>query len=181
LNAGRNPADTTLSAGGPHTSILINSDVKVTMTTVTQAPGQTPTQTAAQTAAQTAVSTPNHAVTWFEIPVVSMDRAMAFYQAMSGLALKREPFGAPGDELAVFPHALVGGVGGALMLRAGAKPSGDGTLVYLKAPALAAWLARAGASGGQVVMPAFALPDGMGTIAKVQDTEGNVVGLHSEA
>ena len=125
-------------------------------------------------------TTPNHAVTWFEIPVASMDRAMAFYQTMSGVSLKRVPFGAPGDELAVFPHDTVGGVGGALLSRPGALPHSSGTLVYLRTTAIEDWLDRAVTAGGRVVMPIFALPPGMGRIAKIEDTEGNWVGLHTE-
>jgi hypothetical protein len=42
-----------------------------------------------------------HAINWFEIPVANLDCAMMFYEAMTGSKLKREAFGAPGEEMAI--------------------------------------------------------------------------------
>jgi uncharacterized protein len=123
-----------------------------------------------------------HAIDWFEIPVLDMNRAMKFYQTMSGNKLRREPFGAPGEELAVFEGSGEGCVQGALLLRKGAQPGTAGTLVYLNAaPSIDAWLGRVAAAGGSIPLPKMALPDGMGFIAHIMDTEGNRVGLHTEA
>jgi uncharacterized protein len=123
-----------------------------------------------------------HAIDWFEIPVTNMTRAIGFYETMSGKKLRREPFGAPGEELAVFDADNELSVKGALLLRPSVKPSADGTLVYLNAaPSIDAWLERVQASGGSIPLPKMALPDGMGFIAHIMDTEGNRVGLHTEA
>ena len=122
-----------------------------------------------------------HAINWFEIPVTNMNRAIAFYEAMSGRSLRREPFGAPGSEMAIFEMPEASAVMGALMLSPEGQPSTTGTQVYLNAaPSLDAWLGRVVASGGAIVMPKFELPDGNGWIAHIMDTEGNRVGLHTE-
>lgn len=122
-----------------------------------------------------------NAINWFEIPVSNMNRAIAFYEAMSGRSLRREPFGPPGSELAVFTMPEEASVQGALMFSPDGKPSASGTLVYLNAaPSIDAWLGRVVANGGSVAMPKFELPDGNGWIAQIMDTEGNRVGLHVE-
>ncbi len=122
-----------------------------------------------------------HAIDWFEIPVSNMDRAIAFYESMSARSLRREPFGPPGTELAVFEMPQDGGVQGALMASPNSKPSDLGTIIYLNAaPSIDAWLGRVVSSGGSIAMPKFDLPDGNGSIAHIIDTEGNRVGLHVE-
>jgi hypothetical protein len=119
------------------------------------------------------------AINWFEIPVTNMDRAQAFYEALLGQPLRREPMGH--QTLAVLPYAEPG-VGGALI--AGdhiAPPSAHGTLVYLNVnPVLEDALARALAAGGQLVTPRVDLPEGMGSFVHVQDSEGNRIGLHAQ-
>jgi uncharacterized protein len=123
-----------------------------------------------------------HAIDWFEIPVLDMNRAINFYQTMSGTALRREPFGAPGEELAVFEAGGEGSVQGALLLRKGAQPGTTGTIVYLNAaPSIDAWLGRVVPAGGTIPFPKMALTDGNGFIAHIIDSEGNRVGLHTEA
>lgn len=123
-----------------------------------------------------------HAVNWFEIPVVDMDRAVRFYETASGRALRREAFGAPGQELAVFEVGDDQAVHGALLSGAGAQPSAQGAIVYLNAaPSIDAWLDRARRAGGTVVRDKTALPEGMGFFAHVLDPEGNRVGVHALA
>ncbi|MEI9973881.1 MAG: hypothetical protein WDO73_18600 [Ignavibacteriota bacterium] len=52
--------------------------------------------------------------------------------------------------------------------------------MYLNAnPNLDAVLARVETAGGKIVVPRTALPAGMGFWARIQDTEGNLVGLHA--
>ena len=120
-----------------------------------------------------------HAITWFEIPATDLKRAMAFYQTVTGNALRRETFGAQGEEMAVFEVETQTGVSGCLQL---GRPAQDGTLVYLNAaPSLDAWLARVEKAGGKITTPKTALPPGMGFFAHIQDTEGNRVGLHAPA
>jgi hypothetical protein len=154
----RFPADKTLSAGGSDTEGLVTA----TLQELHMA----------------------NALNWFEIPVTDMARAQRFYETLSGAPLRREPFGAPGDEMAVFNADGDGAteLKGALFKAAFMKPSDTGTVVYLNAGAsLDAWLSRVQAAGGSVALPRTELPEGMGCFAHILDTEGNRVGLHALA
>lgn len=123
-----------------------------------------------------------HALNWFEIPVADMDRAARFYESLTGQALRREAFGGPGQELAVFQGEHEDDVRGALFKGPGLQPAAQGTVVYLNAgERLAPWLARVPGLGGEVVLPPVTLPDGMGCFAHIRDSEGNRVGLHALA
>ena len=124
-----------------------------------------------------------NALNWFEIPVADMDRAQAFYEVLLAKPLRREAMGPA--TMAVFPYEQGTGVGGAL-IRGGyaPEPSPQGSLVYLNLVGdtpLAEVIARAEAAGARVVLPRTELPDGIGVIAQLQDSEGNRVGLHAMA
>jgi uncharacterized protein len=121
-----------------------------------------------------------HAVNWFEIPVADLSRAIKFYEAMTGNKLRREAFGAPGEEMAIFEVETQEGVSGCLLSSPDAKPAQNGTTVYLNAePSVDAWLGRVEAAGGKIITPKTALPPGMGFFAHIVDSEGNRVGLHA--
>ncbi|WP_266168642.1 VOC family protein [Dyella subtropica] len=114
---------------------------------------------------------------WFEIPVREMDRAIRFYDAALGTALKQEPFG--GMELAVFPYDGTHHVTGALMKFEHCEPSVHGSTVYLSVADVAETLGRIEAAGGAVIVPRTVLPEGRGVFAQFKDSEGNRVGLWS--
>lgn len=120
----------------------------------------------------------HNAVTWFEIPAADLERAQRFYEATLGVSLTREQIG--DEQLAVFPYERPG-AGGCLQRGPRAvTPSRDGTRVYLDAGAsLDAALERAVTAGGRIATPKVALPPGMGFFAHIEDSEGNVVGLHA--
>ncbi|QGW81763.1 VOC family protein [Variovorax paradoxus] len=121
-----------------------------------------------------------NAISWFEIPVADIDRAQAFYETVLGRTLRRQEFG--GETLAVFPYDNPA-TGGALQAGANASArAGSGIRIYLDCmPSIDAVLSRVEAAGGQIVAPKSALPEGMGFIAHLRDTEGNEVGLHALA
>ena len=115
-------------------------------------------------------------INWYEIPTTDLDRAAQFYEAVLGVKLRRETFF--GTPLAIFERAAGStGVAGALVANPALKPGGGG-VVYLDAHGdLAGALERAPKAGGKVLMPSTSIGP-MGTIALVEDTEGNTVGLH---
>jgi uncharacterized protein len=116
-------------------------------------------------------------VVWFEIPAADMDRACRFYETVLATSLNRGQFGP--ETLAVFPYEKPA-ISGCINQVQGQQPSASGTVVYLNAdPDLDAALARVAPAGGKVVVPKTALPPGMGFYARIQDTEGNLVGLHA--
>ena len=118
-----------------------------------------------------------NAINWFEIFVADLDRASRFYQSALAIELRREDFG--GTPMAIFP-ADREGTGGALVKDGKRQPGGAGALVYLNANGkLDAVLDRVPRAGGAVVLPKTDIGQ-PGFIATVRDSEGNLVGLHSE-
>jgi predicted enzyme related to lactoylglutathione lyase len=120
----------------------------------------------------------SHAVHWFEIFVTDIDRAVRFYEKVLDVELRRE--NEDGRPMAIFASAVKDGVGGALVRQRGREPTEGGVLVYLDADRkLDACLERVASAGGAIVMKKTDIgPPGF--IALIRDTEGNVVGLHSE-
>lgn len=117
-----------------------------------------------------------HAITWFEIPVANLDRAVKFYANVLEIELKAEVF--EKMNMALFPYECPG-VGGALVLDPRRAPSAEGTLVYIDAAGkLDVSIGRVKAAGGEVVLPRTDI-GAPGFIAIMRDTEGNLVGLHA--
>ena len=114
-------------------------------------------------------------INWFEIPVADMDRAVAFYEPVMQVTLRRETMDCA--DLAVFPHQDPA-PGGALAKFDGIAPSPQGAIIYLHTDNLAATLDRIASAGGACVFGPLALPNDIGTIALFTDSEGNRVGLH---
>lgn len=121
-----------------------------------------------------------NAITWFEIPAADLERAQRFYESVLATVLKREQMG--DEQLAVFPHQQLGAGGCLQRASHSVAPSRDGTRVYLDvSPSLDAALEHAVAAGGRIATPTVALPPRMGYFAHIEDSQGNVVGLHALA
>jgi len=119
----------------------------------------------------------SHRFVWVDIPVLDLERSIAFYSAVLGSAVTRE--GGPGFTFGVLDH---GGsdVGGCLVPAGDDNaPSPRGPLVYLNVDGRIADAERAvAAHGGRVVQATHAIgPHGHRAI--VDDSEGNRVALHS--
>lgn len=115
---------------------------------------------------------------WFEIPAHDLDRAVKFYETVLGAQLVREDMGPM--RMAVFPHQKPQPTG-AVVHAEGYRPAGDGTVVYLNLDDIRPALQRVAKAGGEVVLPLTELPGGMGVFAQLRDSEGNRVGLFSQA
>jgi predicted enzyme related to lactoylglutathione lyase len=119
---------------------------------------------------------PTNVAVWFEIPAYDLDRAVAFYEELFAVRLRRETMA--GVELAIFPGGQPG-VSGAVVKGTPYRP-GEGPVIYLDSSGrLDAMLARVPGLGGTVAVPKTALPEGMGAFAHIIDSEGNRVGLHT--
>jgi len=117
---------------------------------------------------------PATAITWFEIPAANLERAQRFYETILELPLSSVVF--EGENIAIFP-AQDAGVKGCLVETA--HPSPHGTLVYLNVDGrIDRALALVVPNGGRVDVPKTELP-GVGWVAKIVDSEGNLVGLHA--
>ena len=121
-------------------------------------------------------------VGWFEIYAGDIDRARSFYQTVLGITL--EDFPTPGDDefkMYAFPGDPESGVGttGALAtMPGGEQPNGNGTVVYFSCEDCAVEESRVEGAGGSIMKPKFSIGP-YGFVSLVNDTEGNVIGLHS--
>ena len=121
-------------------------------------------------------------VGWFEIYVQDMPRAKAFYEAVFQGALEElknpNPEEFPDMEMWAFPMSMEGyGAPGALVQMKGC-PSGGSTLVYFTCEDCSIEAQRAATHGGKVFKEKTSIGE-HGFIAMVEDTEGNMIGLHS--
>lgn len=125
------------------------------------------------------MNTTTNALNWFEIPALDMPRAVAFYERIFEIQLQQMDM--MGMKMAMFPPTGEGGsVGGALVQSNMHVPSKTGTYVYLNAnPNLQDVLSRAESLGSKVVLPKTAIGEDHGFMAFVEDSEGNIIGLHS--
>ncbi|MFH5806532.1 VOC family protein [Alienimonas sp. DA493] len=122
-------------------------------------------------------------VGWFEIYVDDLDRAVAFYEATFGVTLESldaPDTGGPPVTMKTFPMAMeASGAAGALAKMEGVRPGPGGTLIYFSCEDCAIEAARAAEAGGTVQQEKMAIGQ-YGHIALVKDTEGNLIGLHSQ-
>lgn len=118
-------------------------------------------------------------VGWFEIYVQDMDRAKKFYEAVLGVELMMLESPDPEIEMQAFPMNMdAGGASGALTKMEGCPSGGMGTLVYFSCEDCGNEASRVDAAGGNVIKPKMSIGQ-YGFIALVNDTEGNMIGLHS--
>jgi len=124
-------------------------------------------------------------VVWFEIYVQDMARAKAFYEAV--FAVQLEPMQSPQDwpnmEMWSFPSdkeksMTTYGASGMLIKMDGVPSGGGGTLIYFGCEDCAVEAKRAVENGGTMFKEKMSIGE-HGFIAMVQDTEGNMIGLHS--
>jgi len=121
-------------------------------------------------------------VGWFEIYVQDMPRAKAFYEAVFQGALEElknpNPQEFPDMKMWAFPMSMEDyGAPGALVQMKGC-PSGGSTLVYFTCEDCSIEAQRAATHGGKVFKEKTSIGE-HGFIAMVEDTEGNMIGLHS--
>lgn len=116
-------------------------------------------------------------INWFEIPVSNITKASRLYEAMLDTKLALGDFGG-------VPHAVISNkdhscVSGALVEDPKRPPKGgSSTVIYLDArDGVARALSRAVEAGAKIVQPVTSI-EPHGTIALIEDLDGNVIGLH---
>lgn len=115
---------------------------------------------------------------WADIPVLDIERAMAFYGKVLQVELL-QPF--PGQPVAVPPQEL-GPVAFDLVASDEAKPGSEGTRIYLSAMGDIEGMAkRVEEAGGRIVMQPTDMGEMVGTICFFVDTEGNQIGIQQPA
>jgi len=122
-----------------------------------------------------------HAISWFEIPAVDIDRAQKFYESIFDIKMQTMDFG--GTKMRAFPlDDPMEGVGGTLIDSGGMHTPSltDGPLIYLNGnPDLKIILDRVVSAGGKIIQPKTEISPEYGFMAIFQDTEGNRIALHS--
>jgi predicted enzyme related to lactoylglutathione lyase len=124
-----------------------------------------------------------NAVNWFEIYTSDFERAKNFYSKVFKCQLTDMPVDSERHaqmQYAAFPNNQNSeGASGALVKLDVAKPGVGGTLVYFDSEEIDAELSRVENAGGKIIRPKLNIGD-FGFIALIEDTEGNMVGLHSK-
>jgi predicted enzyme related to lactoylglutathione lyase len=118
------------------------------------------------------------AIAWFDIPSLQFERAVKFYSTILGVPIRVDEF--MGQKLGFFPMDREGEVGGDIVPPDGSYvPSQQGSRVYLNCEGkLDAVTGRVVKAGGKIVKEKFSIGQN-GFIVMIEDTEGNIVGLHS--
>jgi len=116
-------------------------------------------------------------VGWFEIYVQDMARAKTFYEKTFQTSLTR--LDSPAVELWTFPLPKEApGCPGALVKMQGKDSGPGGTIIYFSCVDCAVEAERATNHGGSIQRPKSSIGE-HGFICFIQDTEGNLIGLHS--
>ncbi|MEY3422057.1 MAG: hypothetical protein RIR48_2360 [Bacteroidota bacterium] len=122
-----------------------------------------------------------NAISWFEIPVIDVDRAQNFYEKIFGITMLN--LDNPNLQMRAFPFEnIMDGVSGALVCNKDfyTPTANQGALIYLNAnPDLQQVLDKVSEAGGKVFIPKTKINDNFGFMAIFMDTEGNRVGLQS--
>lgn len=116
-------------------------------------------------------------VSWFEIPAIDFEQALAFYNHIYGFSMERAT--SQGYQMAFFPADS--GIGGAIVAGPGSVPGDAGPLLYLNAgDDLAKVLGRVEEAGGKILMPKTKISGEAGFFALFIDSQGNKLALHSK-
>jgi len=120
-------------------------------------------------------------VGWFDIYVDDMNRAQTFYETVLETSLaKMDDPNDPSALMRTFVDDYQShGAGGALVKLEQAKPGPGGSMVYFSCEDCSVEEARVVAAGGHIARPKFSIGD-HGFVSLIIDTEGNMVGLHSQ-
>ena len=117
-------------------------------------------------------------VVYFEIPVLDLDRACDFYSKVFETVLSRATV--DGYQMAFFDSSEESfGATGALVIGDVYVPSQQGCFLYFGVESIEETLTRAIEHGGTVFYPKKSNGD-LGSVAEIQDTEGNRIALHEE-
>ena len=116
---------------------------------------------------------PQHTTVWTEIPVTDLDKAMAFYSVVTGIALKKETEMGPNPIAMFMAEDHESGVAGHLYPGTPAA-DGAGPTIHLASPGkLEDTLGRVRDAGGTVLSDIITIP--AGRFGYCQDLDGNSV------
>ncbi len=122
------------------------------------------------------MTNPHNPVVYFEIPVIEIDRAIKFYQAVFNFQFEKAII--DHNEMALFPFSDESkGISGALAKGEIYKPTKDGILIYFRTINIEETLRLAIENGGKLLYPKTSNGE-WGFVAEFEDSEGNRIALH---
>jgi predicted enzyme related to lactoylglutathione lyase len=117
-----------------------------------------------------------HNISWFDVPVTDLDRAIRFYSAVLGSPVTKEQSGSVPVGMLPAPD---GQKMGCLVRGNGAEPSLNGVMIWFDVNGhLKDSVAAVTTNGGKILGDIHAI-GGFGFRAEVQDSEGNRIALYS--
>ncbi|MEK7484324.1 MAG: VOC family protein [Planctomycetota bacterium] len=117
-------------------------------------------------------------VTYFEIPVQDLDRAVRFYEKVFDVKLERGSI--HGNDMAFFPaFPDQPGITGSLARGDSYVPGKQGTRVYFNTANIEQTLQLVSDIGGSVLFPKTSVGES-GWVAEFEDSEGNCIALCSK-
>lgn len=117
-------------------------------------------------------------INWFEIPTKDLDKAVAFYSEVFGVAFERMEMGPLNMAMFAGSDREKHGATGALVEAEGYVPSANGSVVYFSCDDVEAALKNVEKAGGKTIQSKTSIGE-HGFIAHFLDPEGNHVALHS--
>jgi len=118
-------------------------------------------------------------ISWFEVPVTDIDRAIKFYNAVFEWNL--EIIVAGPVSMAWFPtDDNIYGAGGSLVLNENYTPGTHGILVYFQCEDVDKTIAKVDAAGGKVILEKKLITPDIGYMGAAIDSEGNRIAFHSK-
>jgi len=123
------------------------------------------------------LSANTNALNWFEIPMTDIERAKKFYETIFDIEFFQIEM--MGMDMLMFPSQRPKS-SGALVKSQYHTPSKTGSIIYLNAnPDLQLVLDKIEPAGGKVTMPKSHIDPETGYMAFFEDSEGNLIALHS--
>jgi uncharacterized protein len=117
-----------------------------------------------------------NSITWIDIPVLDLDRAITFYSHVLGQEVKKEAL--PSSSIGIFAHSS-GEVSACLFVNPEERPSASGSLIYLNVDGrLDRAIEETSKNGGKILKVKHSI-EPYGYRAIILDSEGNRMALHS--
>lgn len=118
-----------------------------------------------------------HMISWVDIPVHDLDRAIAFYSALLGEPVEKK--NAHGFEFGLLPHEDEN-ISGCLCVMDDRKPCKDGLLVYLNVEGRLERTVEIAKIAGCEILQDLEQVGPYGHRAIIVDSEGNAIALYSK-
>lgn len=116
-------------------------------------------------------------ITWFEIPVAQLDRAVKFYNYVLNTEIQCTTIGT--DKMGIIPHE---DVGGALVEEPGYIAPKNGTTIFLNgAEGVDSILSRVKKAGGKIQRPRTQITKEIGWWAEFLDLDQNRIAIYEPA